>query len=133
MATDWSVIVLEPAEIAAGELEKIRADVARFFLMHDPGSRSAVFTRRAKLGNCEVYFSPGSAAYTEFIFERHTVERSRQPALLGTTLLVGYPAAVSCLLGKAPNVQSFPEIKRRSLASQKAAAPAAFLRLKTAG
>ena len=133
MTTDWSMIVLEPAEIAAGELEKIRAEVARFFLLHDPGSSSAVFTRRAKLGHCEVYFSPDSAAYTEFIFERHTVKSSRPPALLGSTLLVGYPAAVSCLLGKAPNVKSFPKILQRSLANKKAAASASFLSLKKAG
>ncbi len=132
MATDWSMIVLQAAEIAAGELENIRADVARYFLLHDPGSSAAVFTRRAKLGNCEVYFSPGSAAYTEFIFERHTVKSSRPPPLLGTTLLVGYPAAVSCLLGKAPNVEAFPKVLRRSLKTQKAAAYTSFLSLKKA-
>ena len=133
MAADWSMIALDPAEIAAGELEKIRADFARYFLLHDPGVTLAVFTRRAKAGCCEVYFSPGCDTYTEFIFERHTAKRARTPALLGTTLLVGYPAAVGCLLGKTRGVESFREMLRQSLAAEKAEARISFLRLKTAG
>ncbi len=133
MSADWSMIALDPDAIAAGELEKIRADFARFFLLHDPGASLAVFTRRAKAGGCDVYFSPGCDAYTEFIFERHHAERARTPALLGTTLLVGYPAAVSGLLGKAPGVQSFRDMLRRSLAEERAAAQTSFLRLKPAG
>src|ERR1700730_9309373 len=101
MTAEWSMITLAPAQIAAGELETIRADFARYFLARDPGPGMAVFTRRAKSGGGEVYFSPACAIYTEFIFERHQAQRTRPPLLLGTTLLVGYPAAVSCLLGKA--------------------------------
>lgn len=133
MAADWSMIALDPAEIAAGELERIRADFARYFLLHDPGVALAVFTRRAKPGRCEVYFSPGCDAYTEFIFERHTAKRARAPGLLGTTLLVGYPAAVSSLLGKARVVESFREMLRQSLAAEQAESRASFLRLKAPG
>jgi hypothetical protein len=131
MAADWSMIVLDPDAIAAGELEKIRAEFARFFLLHDPGPSVAVFTRRAKSGGCEVYFSPDCAAYSEFIFDRHPPERARAPALLGTTLLVGYPESVSRLLGKAPGVESFRDMLRRSLAEERAAEQASFLRLKS--
>ena len=130
MTAEWSMITLTPAEIAAGDLEKIRADIARFFLLHDPGPDTAVFTRRAKSGACAIYFSPACAMYTEFIFERHPPERARTPALLGTTLLVGYPAAVSCLLGKAREVASFREMLRRSFADEGAGASSAFLRLR---
>lgn len=130
--TDWHMIALEPTEIAAGALENIRADFARFFLLHDPAADTAVFTRRARSGMCEVYFSPACAMYTEFIFERHPPQRSRAPALLGTTLLVGYPAAVSCLLGKARNVASFREILRKPQLEAAAGAQIAFLRLKPA-
>lgn len=133
MAADWSMITLDPGEIAAGELEKIRADFARFFLLHDPRPDTAVFTRRAKSGACEVYFSPACAMYTEFTFERHQAERARTPALLGTTLLVGYTAAVGCLLGKAREVASFREMLQHSFASERAAARVSFLRLKPAG
>jgi len=131
MAADWSMIALDPDAIAAGELEKIRAEFARFFLLRDPGPSLAVFTRRTKSGGCEVYFSPGCDTYTEFIFERHPAERTRAPALLGTTLLVGYPEAVSCLLGKAPGVESFRDMLRRSLAEERAAAQTSHLRLKS--
>ena len=132
MAGDWYMIGLDPDAIAAGELEKVRAEFARFFLLHDPGTSLAVFTRRAKSGGCDVYFSPGCDAYADFIFERHPAERSRAPALLGTTLLVGYPAAVSCLLGKAPGVESFRDMLRRSLAEERAAGQTSYLRLKSA-
>ena len=50
---DWSLIALDPAQIAAGELEKIRAEFARYFLLHDPGPDMAVFTRRAKSGDAQ--------------------------------------------------------------------------------
>jgi hypothetical protein len=133
MAADWSMITLTPDGIAAGELENIRADFARCFLLRDPGPGIAVFTRRAKSGACEVYFSPSCAAYTEFIFERHPAGRTRTPPLLGTTLLVGYPAAVSCLLGKPREVGSFRKMLRDSFEADQAAARAAFLRLKPAG
>ena len=133
MAADWSMITLAPAQIAAGELEKIRADFARFFLLHDPGSDMAVFSRRAKSGACEVYFSPACVAYTEFIFERHPAERARAPALLGTTLLVGYNAAVSRLLGKPREVESFREMLRQSFAGEQVATRSSFLRLKPPG
>lgn len=133
MTNEWSMITLTPDQIAAGELEDIRADFARFFLLRDPGASMAIFTRRAKSGACDVYFSPGCVAYTEFIFERHTAERARAPALLGTTLLVGYPAAVSCLLGKMREVGSFRKILQESFDAEQTAARAAFLRLKPAG
>lgn len=133
MAADWSMITLTPDKIAAGELENIRADIARCFLLRDPGPGMAVFTRRAKSGACEVYFSPSCVAYTEFIFERHHAECARTPPLLGTTLLVGYPAAVSCLLGKPRAVGSFRNMLRESFEAEQAAARAAFLRPKPAG
>jgi hypothetical protein len=133
MAAEWSVLTLAPAQIAAGELEVIRAEFARFFLLRDPGSGMAVFTRRAKSGACEVYFSPACAMYTEFIFERHRADRTRAPALLGTTLLVGYPAAVGCLLGKAQRVESFREMLRQSFAEERLVAHSAFLSIKPAG
>src|SRR5471032_3013375 len=133
MASDWSMITLEPAGIAAGELENIRADFARFFLLYDPGPGMAVFTRRAKSGACDVCFSPACAAYTEFIFERHPAERARPPALLGTTLLVGYPAAVGCLLVNARKIESFREMLQNTFADERIAARASLLRLKPAG
>jgi hypothetical protein len=133
MAADWSKIMLDPDAIAAGELEKIRGEFARFFLLHNPGPTLAVFTRRAKPNSCEVYFSPACDAYTEFIFERHPRERTRAPSLLGTTLLVGYPESVSCLLGKGPGVVSFKGMLQRSLAEERAAGQTAFLRLKSTG
>ena len=132
MAAEWRMITLAPAQIAAGELENIRADFARFFLLRDPGPGMAVFTRRAKSGACEVYFSPACTIYTEFIFERHQAEQTRAPALLGTTLLVGYPAAVGCLLGKAQRVESFREILRQSFADEHLVARSAFLSIKPA-
>ena len=58
MTADWSMIVLDADAIAAGALEKIREEVGRFFVLHDRGLTVAVFTRRAKSGACEVYFSP---------------------------------------------------------------------------
>ncbi len=125
------MITLEPAEIAAGALENIRADFARYFLLHDPAADTAVFTRRAQFGMCEVYFSPACAPFTEFIFERHQAQRARLPALLGTTLLVGYPAAVSCLLGKARAVASFRDMLQRPLADA-GAGTLGFLRSKPA-
>ena len=127
------MIALLPDAIAAGELERIRADFARFFLLHDPGAGMAVFTRRAKSGACEVYFSPACSAYTEFIFECHPARRSRAPTLLGTTLLVGYPAAVGFLLGKPREVESFRDMMRLTLAADRTAAQTEFLRLKPAG
>ena len=133
MAADWSKIALDPDAIAAGELEIIRAEFARFFLLHNPGPTLAVFTRRAKPGGCDVYFSPDCDGYAEFIFERHARERTRAPSLLGTTLLVGYPESVSRLLGKAPGVESFKSMLRRSLAEERAAGQTAFLRLKSTG
>jgi hypothetical protein len=125
------MITLASGEIAAGELEKIRADIARYFLLHDPGPDAAVFTRRAKWSACEVYFSPACVIYTEFIFERHQAQHARAPALLGTTLLVGYPAAVGCLLGKGRRVESFREMLRLSFADENAVR-ASLLRLKPA-
>ena len=133
MAAEWSMITLTSAQIAAGELEEIRADFARFFLLRDPGPGMALFTRRAKTGACEVYFSPACAKYTDFIFERHQAEQTRAPVLLGTTLLVGYPAAVGCLLGKARRVESFREMLRQPFADEHAAARTAYLSIKPAG
>jgi hypothetical protein len=133
MAADWSMIVLEPGAIAAGELEAIRADFARYFLLRDPGPALAVFTRRARSGACEVYFSPACAIYTEFIFERHPAEHARAPALLGTTLLVGHTAAVGCLLGKAREVASFRDMLQQRLAAGRYAVRPSFLHLKAAG
>jgi hypothetical protein len=133
MAADWSMIALDPDAIAVGELEKIRAEFARYFLLHDPGPMLSVFTRRAKSGGCEVYFSPDCDAYTEFIFERYSRRQARAPALLGTTLLVGYPESVSRLLGKTPGVESFRDMLRRSLAEERAAEQTSFLRLKSTG
>jgi hypothetical protein len=134
-AADWSMIVLDSTAIAAGELEKIRAEFARFFLLRDPGAGTAVFTRRGKAGGCEVYFSPECDAYAEFIFERHAAEKSRAPALLGTTLLVGYPAAVGSLLGKGSRVESLAAVaSRQPQTTQGAVERASFLRRKkTAG
>ncbi|MEO7727050.1 MAG: hypothetical protein ABIS45_07325 [Burkholderiales bacterium] len=129
---DWHMITLEPAEIAAGALENIRADFARFFLLHDPAADTAIFTRRAKWGSCEVFFSPACAMYTEFIFERHKARRSRAPALLGTTLFVGYPAAVSFLLGKSRDVASFREMLKKPQLEAAVGTQIAFLRLKPA-
>jgi hypothetical protein len=80
-----------------------------------------------------VYFSPDCSAYTEFIFERHSPEQARAPALLGTTLLVGYPESVSRLLGKSPGVESFRGMLRRSLAEERAANQSSLLRLKSTG
>ena len=130
MSADWNMIELNSDAIAAGELEKIRAEVTRFFLMHDPGPSVAVFTRRTKSGGCDVFFSPGCETYAEFIFESHPPKRGRAPALLGTTLLVGYPESVSCLLGKAPGVESFRDMLRRSLAEERAASQTSLLRIK---
>jgi hypothetical protein len=131
MAADWSKIALDPDAIAAGELEKIRGEFARFFLLHNPGPTLAVFSRRAKPSGCEVYFSPDCDAYAEFIFERHPRERTRAPSLLGTTLLVGYPESVSRLLGKTQSVVSFRGILQRTLAEERAAGQTALLRLKS--
>jgi hypothetical protein len=133
MAADWNTIELHPDAIAAGALENIRAEVTRFFLLHDPGPSLAVFTRRAKTGGCDVYFSPGCEAYAEFIFENHPPKLTRAPALLGTTLLVGYPESVSCLLGKASAVGSFRDMLRQSVAKERAATHTSFLRLKPTG
>ena len=133
MAADWSMLVLDPTQIAAGELEKIRADFARFFLSHDPGSSLAVFTRRTKTGGCEIYFSPGCEVYAEFLFERLPAQQTRAPALLGTTLLVGYPAAVSALLGKASTVESLATHSRQTEFAESVAQRANFLRQKSAG
>ncbi|MEO8441868.1 MAG: hypothetical protein ABI547_05230 [Betaproteobacteria bacterium] len=133
MAADWSKIVLDPDAIAAGDLENIRAEFARFFLLHNPGPTLAVFTRRAKPSGCDVYFSPDCEAYAEFIFERHSRERTRAPSLLGTTLLVGYPESVSRLLGKAPGVAPLRGMLQRSSAEERTAGQTAFLRLKSTG
>lgn len=133
MSADWSMILLEPGAIAAGELEIIRADFARYFLSRDPGAAMAVFTRRAKSGACEVYFSPACAIYTEFIFERHPARYCRAPALLGTTLLVGYDTAIGRLLGKARTIASFKTALRQHAAPGHEVARPAFLQLKTAG
>src|SRR4051812_29879690 len=133
MTAEWSMIVLDADAIAGGALEKIREEIGRFFLLHERGPTVAVFSRRAKSGACEVYFSPDCSAYTEFIFERHAPGRVRAPALLGTTLLVGYPESVSRLLGKAPGVASFRNMLRRSLAEERAANQSSNLRLKSTG
>ncbi len=133
MAADWRMIALDAEEIAAGELENIRAEFALFFLLRDPGGGMAVFTRRAKSGACEVYFSPACVPYTEFIFERHQAKPTRSPGLLGTTLLVGYTAAVGNLLGKSREVASCRRIFQQQLPAAKIAAGAMFLRAKPAG
>ena len=130
MSADWSMIVLDAAQIAAGELEKIRGEFARFFLLRDPGSSLAVFTWRTKAGGCEIYFSPGCDGYAEFIFERHDAQRSRPPALLGSTLLVGYPHAVGSLLGRTSKVHSTAETARQTQPATTTARPA-FLRIKS--
>ena len=133
MAADWRMIELDAEEIAAGKLETIRAEFALFFLMRDPGAALAVFTRRAKSGACEVYFSPACVPYTEFIFERHHAETTRAPALLGTTLLVGYTSAVGNLLGKPKDISSFKQMLQQQLPAAQIAAGAMFLRAKPAG
>jgi hypothetical protein len=133
MAADWNMILLEPGEIATGELEAIRGDFARFFLLRDPGAAMAVFTRRAKSGACEVYFSPGCAIYTEFIFERHPAQFCRAPVLLGTTLLVGHHASVGRLLGKPRAIVSFKAMSQQNRATDYNIVQPAFLQLKTAG
>jgi hypothetical protein len=133
MAIDWSMILLESGEIEAGGLEAIRADFARFFLLRDPGPAMAVFTRRAKSGACEVYFSPACAIYTDFIFERHPPQFCRAPALLGTTLLVGHTAAVGRLLGKARAVVSFRAMSQQHVAAERAVIRPSILQLKAAG
>jgi hypothetical protein len=130
MAADWRMIALDAEQIAAGGLEKIRAEFALFFLLHDPGAGMAVFTRRAKSGACEVYFSPACVPYTEFIFERHDAERTRAPGLLGTTLLVGHASAVGNLLGKPREVASFRQMLQQQLPAARIAAGAMFLRAK---
>jgi hypothetical protein len=131
MAADWRMIVLDSKAIAAGELEKIRAEAARYFVSHDPGPGLAVFTRRAKAGGCEIYFSPGSEVYAEFILETHSAATTRAPALLGTTLLVGYPQAVGGLLGKASSVEALSATSRQSKKTADAAGKHAFLRIKS--
>ena len=133
MAADWRMIELDAEQIAAGELEKIRAEFALFFLLRDPGDGMAVFTRRARSGACEVYFSPACAPYTEFIFERHHAAPTRAPGLLGTTLVVGYTAAVGNLLGKPREVASFRQMLRQQLPAGRIVAGALFLRVKAAG
>jgi hypothetical protein len=100
MPGHWYTIELGPAEITAGELEAIRAETARFFLLRELGDDAAVFTRRSRCGGCEIYFAPACAACAEFIFERHPPTRTAPPPLLGTTLLVGSLSAVGNLLGK---------------------------------
>ena len=133
MAIDWSMILLESGEIGAGGMEAIRADFARFFLLRDPGPDMAVFTRRAKSGACEVYFSPACAIYTEFIFERYPPRFCRAPALLGTTLLVGHTDAVGRLLGKARAVISFSAMSRQHVAAERKVIRPSFLQLKAVG
>ncbi len=130
MAADWCMISLDADRIAAGELEKIRAEFALLFLLRDPGAGMAVFTRRAKSGACEVYFSPACMPYTEFIFDRHPAERTRAPGLLGTTLLVGYTSAVGNLLGKPREVASLRQMREQQLPAAKIAAGPLFLRAK---
>jgi hypothetical protein len=132
MVANWRMIALDAEEIAAGGLEKIRAEFALFFLLRDPGAGMAVFTRRAKSGACEVYFPPACAPYTEFIFERHRAASTRPPGLLGTTLLVGYTAAVGNLLGKPREIASFKEMLQQQMPATQAAAGAMFLRAKPA-
>ena len=133
MSADWNMIVLEPPQIAAGELEKIRAEFARYFLLSEPGQSVAVFTRRTKTGGCEIYFSPDCGTYAEFLFERMPPQKARAPALLGTTLLVGYPAAVGALLGKQPKVVTQTDKARESQLAEETAARASFLRVKSGG
>ena len=62
---------------------------------------------RNKAGGSDLYFSPAALRYAEFVFERHPPCASGQPALLGSTLLVGNHDAVAALLGKSSGVQSF--------------------------
>ena len=107
MSADWRRIELSREQILAGELEKIRAQLSLFMMTSDAGNDVAVFSRRTKSGNCEVYFPPATLRFTEFVFERHTPQTSRAPALLGTTLLLGNQASVATLLGKSSDVQSF--------------------------
>ncbi len=133
MSADWRLIVLDPAQIAAGELENIRGEFARYFLLRDLGTNVGVFTRRGKTGGCEVYFSPGCEPYAEFLFERLPPQCARAPTLLGTTLLVGYPAAVGALLGKTSTVVSQMETARSSQNIEKTAPRPSFLRLKPTG
>lgn len=133
MSADWRMIVLDSAQIAAGELENIRAEFTRYFLVRDLGTEIAVFTRRGKTGGCEIYFSPACEPYAEFLFERLPPQKSRAPALLGTTLLVGYPAAVSALLGKGSTVISQVDTARSTHTANDAAARPSFLRLKSTG
>jgi hypothetical protein len=133
MSADWRMIVLDPAQIAAGELEKIRAEFTRYFLLRDLGTNIGIFTRRGKTGACEIYFSPDCQPYAEFLFERLPPQKARAPALLGTTLLVGYPAAVGALLGKGSTVISQADTARNAQPTNDAAASPSFLRLKSAG
>ena len=107
MAGDWRRIELSREQIRAGELEKIRAQLSVYCMTGDTTADIAVFTRRTKSGGSDVYFSPATQPYAEFVFERHPPCASNRPALLGTTLLVGIHAAVSNLLGKSSDVQSF--------------------------
>lgn len=125
MADDWYMIELGAQQIRAGELERIRAEFSTFFLLREPGTNMAVFTRRARSGSCEVYFAPDCRRYTDFIFERHPAVRTRAPGLLGTTLLVGHPTAVSPLLGRLKRVISLTE----TLRAEKARADFALDRL----
>lgn len=127
MVANWRMIALDAERIAAGELEKIRAELALYFLLHDPGDGMAVFTRRLKPGACEVYFSPACRAYTEFIFERHAARRATAPSLLGTTLLVGYPSAVASLLGRPRAIAAFRPSLRQPLPGARIAAETLFL------
>ena len=127
MAANWRTIALDAEQIATGELETIRAELALYFLLHDPGDGMAVFTRRLKPGACKVYFSPACHAYTEFIFERHAARRATAPGLLGTTLLVGYPSAVASLLGRPRAIAAFGPGIRQPIPGARIAAETVLL------
>ncbi len=107
MSGDWRRIELSRDAVRAGELEIIRAQFALYCMAGDTAADVAIFTRRNKAGGSDLYFSPAALRYAEFVFERHPPCASGQPALLGSTLLVGNHDAVAALLGKSSGVQSF--------------------------
>lgn len=109
----WYKVGLTREQILAGELEQIRAELSRIFLVMHAPDQLAVFTRRRWTGGWDVYFSPKCTPFAEFIFERHAATPCRAPDLLGTTLLIGYRASVSWLLSKTYHYPRPKEVIRK--------------------